>query len=110
MFGFVKFVIRNRAYTVSKVRHAYRVRKAMWEYAKAHPQCEWCGRERDVDVHHVIPISVAPDLAGAEANMISLCADKCYLYVGHNGDYRSRYVENVKLLCNQRKVVRSGRA
>lgn len=105
MFSFIKHVVRNKAFTIKKARRLYATRKAMKAYAEAHPRCAWCGRDKDVDVHHRVPISVNPDLAGNPDNMISLCADRCHLYVGHNGDYRNRFESNLLQLIEQRRVV-----
>jgi len=108
MFDFVRYVVRNKAYTVSKARHAYATHKAMRHFKKSHPVCAWCGRSRRLDVHHIIPVSVDVSLAASEGNMLMLCRKpQCHLIVGHNGNYARRYIENLKELCTKNRVVRT---
>jgi len=62
--------------------------------------CAWCGRTEKLEVHHIQPVSVAPDLAADPDNMIMLCRKPaCHLVIGHNGSFRTRYVANVKSIC-----------
>lgn len=64
-------------------------RKAMKEYKKENPFCAYCGRSLAVDVHHKLPVSVAPERAADKQNMITLCRKpKCHLIVGHMGNYK----------------------
>lgn len=69
------------------------VRAAMESYRRYHPRCEACGKTR-VEIHHIIPVAVAPELAAEAYNLMSLCP-ACHLVLGHNGDY-GRYVPNVR--------------
>ena len=108
MFEFIKFVFRNKQFTVKKARHAYKTHKAMQKYRADNTQCAWCGRSNKLDVHHKIPVSVAPELAGEYSNMMMLCRKpQCHLQIGHNGNYARRYVENADAVCALGKVVRS---
>ena len=62
------------------------------DYLAEHPACELCGDERRrVEVHHVIPFHVAPDLELDHENLISLCngARGCHLLFGHLRNYQS---------------------
>ncbi len=104
---FVRFLIRNWRGLFAKrgsvatlgIRDSYKYRKAMKAYKAAHPNCEYCGRSKKVDVHHVIPVSVDPSLADKEENMISLCRKpNCHLIVGHMGNYKN-YNKNVRETC-----------
>ena len=62
--------------------------------------CDWCGRNKKLKVHHIEPVSVAPDKADDTNNMIMLCRKPaCHQIIGHDGDFGSRYVENVKDIC-----------
>jgi len=52
-----------------------------------------CGGTKAVEVHHLIPFSIAPDLELDPHNLITLCERKkyginCHLLVGHLGNYR----------------------
>jgi len=107
MFAFVGQLIRNNSFTVKKVRRAWATRKSMNKFRNTHTECEWCGRANRLQVHHIIPVSVSPDLAGNPSNMMMLCGKGCHLRFGHNGDFRSRYVDNIKDLCSAKRVIKT---
>ena len=86
------------------VRNSPEVRKAMESYRKAHPVCEWDECSDEIEVHHIQPVSVRPDLAADTNNMISLGAKRCHLCVGHAGNYRLHYISNIKEICKLRKI------
>lgn len=80
------------------------VRKAMEHHRYVHPTCECgCGR-MPVDIHHVIPVSIAPSLAADPGNLMSLHHD-CHIAHGHAGDKSCRkYVTNIRENLLTRKV------
>lgn len=47
------------------------------------PACVACGRTKDVQVHHIVPVHVDPDGELREDNLITLCGDPCHLVHGH---------------------------
>lgn len=61
----------------SKVRSAY-VRK--------HPTCEACGTLKDLNVHHVKPFHLRPELELDPGNLITLCREH-HFYIGHRGNW-----------------------
>lgn len=84
------------------------VRHNMEQYRSDHPACEWCGKTKDVQVHHVQSLWLAPELAADTNNYVSLCGTPgggCHLRVGHAGNFGTRCVTNVKEMCRQRIVV-----
>lgn len=85
------FVARNLAFSVQNVRKLPSVRRAMREYdEEVGNRCEFCFRTGDADVHHIRPVSVAPELAACKSNMICLCRKKgCHLVVGHLGNWKT---------------------
>ena len=109
MFDFIRFVIRNPSYITKNTRRAWKTRKAMKVF-RSNPEnarCAYCGREGGLDVHHIEPVSVAPEKANDWRNMIMLCRKrKCHLVIGHEGDFGGRYVENVQEICNKQRVVK----
>jgi hypothetical protein len=112
VFEFVRYVARNPAEVTRGVRRLWRVRRAMAAFRgrPENSECAWCGRSRRLEVHHIIPVSVAPDLADDQGNMLMLCRKPaCHQVIGHNGDFKSRYVENVLDVCadSERQVVRT---
>ena len=73
----------------------------MHHYKVAHPDCEACGHKPVTlislnEVHHIIPVSVAPDKAADTNNMITLCRP-CHICLGHCGDKACRkYCPNIR--------------
>jgi 5-methylcytosine-specific restriction endonuclease McrA len=62
-------------------------------YIENHPACALCGSYVAVEVHHIQPFNIAPELELDETNCISLCEYKkfgvnCHLLFGHHGNYR----------------------
>ncbi len=112
MFEFIRFVVRNPSYVTKNARKAWATRKSMNAFRDKpeNAECGWCGRSKKLEVHHIQPVSVAPDIAADHNNMIMLCRKPaCHQVVGHDGDFGRRYVENVKELCddNNQRVVKT---
>lgn len=71
-----------------------RLRKA---HLKKEPCCAVCGRARDVEVHHVVPVSFDPDREFDAHNLITLCATPCHAMFGHFFCYHC-YNKNVRIM------------
>lgn len=102
MFEFIRFAIRNPGYVTRNARAAWATRTAMKTFSEQpeNRECAWCGRKGSLEVHHIHPVSVAPDKAADPGNMIMLCRKPaCHLVIGHDGDFGGRFVENVKAIC-----------
>jgi len=108
MLDFIRFAIRNPSYVTRNARKSWDTRKAMDAYREkpGNDCCAYCGRDQGLHVHHIVPVSVAPELAADPTNFIMLCGKGCHLVIGHEGHYGGRYVENVRELCQAQKVVR----
>ena len=69
-------------------------------HLKENPTCAACGGESGVEVHHIKPFHLAPELELDPKNLVSLCESKkygvnCHLFFGHLGNYQ---VENPHVL------------
>lgn len=76
--------------------HTNRKRSPRWKQAKAmhlvmEPTCAACRGETRVQVHHIRPFHLQPEMELDLANLISLCMgpNECHLRVGHGGDYKA---------------------
>ena len=58
--------------------------------------CAWCGSVKDVEIHHIQPQHLRPDLARDTNNMVSLCRLD-HLRVGHRGCFTNS-VTNLLLI------------
>lgn len=54
------------------------------------PYCEACGSQANLQVHHIIPFNVRPELELSYTNLIALCMgpNECHLKLGHGGSFR----------------------
>ena len=74
-------------------------RSNQWPTArKAHlelyPACAVCGGSVDIQVHHIRPFHLHPDLELDPGNLVTLCESKkagvnCHLWFGHLGNFKS---------------------
>jgi hypothetical protein len=64
------------------------VRKA---YLKANPVCAACGSSSFLQVHHIKPFRIEPNLELDPTNLITLCMSKneCHLTLGHGDDFKA---------------------
>jgi len=63
-------------------------------HLQMHPVCEVCGGSQKLEVHHIRPFHLHPELELSPSNLITLCeANKgganCHLFVGHLGNFKS---------------------
>lgn len=75
-------------------------RQVRRDHLDLNPVCEVCGGDRKLEVHHIEPFHIRPDLELNPVNLITLCESGkgglvCHLAVGHLGNYRS-WNRNVK--------------
>lgn len=76
----------------NKVRYASRspkwtsVRK---EHLKNYPNCAACGKNKNLEVHHIEPVHINPDRELDPGNLITLCSDPCHIVFGHLLDFKS---------------------
>jgi 5-methylcytosine-specific restriction endonuclease McrA len=58
--------------------------------------CVCCSSKKQIEVHHVLPRHIRPDLAVDMTNLIALCKG-CHLRIGHLGSYFT-YNATIKLV------------
>lgn len=69
--------------------HWRTVRRA---HLKVEYWCRVCGSTNGLEVHHVIPFHLKPELELMQSNLITLCehvGTNHHLKIGHNGDFHS---------------------
>lgn len=72
--------------------------KAREEHLKSNPLCAVCSGHEMVEVHHIRPFHLHPDLELDPSNFITLCESKkngvnCHLLFGHLGSFKSFNVD-----------------
>jgi len=99
-------------------------RSADWEYVrnthiKNHPVCALCGTSKDLQVHHIKPFNIYPELELDPKNLITLCTSKywgfsCHLIAGHGGCFKYENpwihedIEKLKLIANPVYIKKHG--
>ena len=74
-------------------------RSSKWTSTRKHHlekngECALCGGKKKLNVHHIKPFHVHPELELEPSNLITLCEDKgdgvyCHLFFGHLGSFKS---------------------
>lgn len=77
---------------------------------KAHlvrePYCQYCGGTEKLQVHHIRPFHLHPELELDPNNLITLCeapGKDCHLRFGHEGNFRTGYDVNIVELCRKHR-------
>ena len=84
LFGYAEYgVLRSSGW--SKVR-------ANW--IKANPKCLACGTTHNLDVHHIKPYHLFPELELDTTNLVTLCR-KHHYEIGHFRDWRKYNIDVV---------------
>jgi 5-methylcytosine-specific restriction protein A len=55
------------------------------EFVRRHPRCETCGGAYNLNVHHIKPFHLYPELELDEGNLITLCREH-HFRIGHDPD------------------------
>ena len=87
-FNVTKSLFRERAKATDRspkwpgVEHKFR---------KTHPTCEACGYDKVIQVHHIQPFHMHPELELEVTNLISLCMgpNECHLKIGHGDNFKN---------------------
>jgi hypothetical protein len=58
--------------------------------------CVCCTSKKKIEVHHMLPRHIRPDLAVDQTNLIALCKD-CHFHIGHLNSYHT-YNDNIELV------------
>lgn len=84
-----------------EIRYATRSKgwsKVRKEHLINNPNCAACGRNKKLEVHHIIPVHISPDKELNLDNLITLCDTPCHIVFGHLMNYKS-WNENVTNDC-----------
>ena len=90
-------MIKKIRYFKSVVREKLKSkrRSPQWDeirdkFVEKNPTCAACGSEKKLQVHHIQPFHLRPELELSEENLIVLCMDvnECHLKIGHGGSFR----------------------
>lgn len=85
MINRIKFALQGRSSKWHEVRHLHLLVQG---------SCRACDSRKKLEVHHIQPFDLNPELELEPSNLITLCR-KCHLIFGHFGSYRT-YNPNVQ--------------
>lgn len=77
----------------------YKITKAKRNYVQIHSECAICGSQKNIEIHHVIPVHIDLSLSCNFDNFISLCDinnSSCHRWIGHFGDFRNKWNLNIR--------------
>lgn len=72
----------------------YDITRAKKDYLVLHPECAFCGCQKNIEIHHIQPLHLFPNLACDFHNFISLhdnSNNSCHRWFGHLGNFSSKY-------------------
>lgn len=102
--GMLKKILKKVRSTHSELREKIKSvrRSPRWDdvrdmYIATHESCAACGSMEKIQVHHIKPFHIYPELELEESNLIALCMseNECHLSLGHGGSFRC-YNPNIK--------------
>lgn len=81
-------ILRERKKRKERDPHWHTVEK---RHKRTNPFCAACGGEFTIQVHHIQPFHLKPEMELEPTNLISLCMGKyeCHLKVGHGGSWKA---------------------
>lgn len=94
----ISLIHRSFVKLISSFREAQksRTRSPHWstlrdQHLKENGECAACGSKKSLQVHHIRPFHLQPELELDPENLITLCMDEwdCHLTIGHGGSFRS---------------------
>lgn len=85
-----RIVIANCPVKIKKFRNEMTAKKRraikLWLLDRTGGKCEMCGRTVEygtMSLHHILPVSMAPELSTTKSNMMCLCSD-CHRKIHRN--------------------------
>lgn len=103
MFQFIKRIF---GYDTEYLKLGGAQRSPMWEakkkeFEKTHPKvCAVCGRTKNIQLHHIAPFHLHPELELESNNLTWLCENNkdvsCHLVFGHFMDFRTKYNPDIR--------------
>ena len=76
---------------------------------RENPFCAGCSKQTSLEVHHITPFHVRPDLEVDPANVMVLCRD-CHWWIGHLRDWRLHNPHVIEDAANYRQRFTEARA
>jgi 5-methylcytosine-specific restriction protein A len=92
----------------------FKMRSPEWhtvrnDYIKDHNYCRCCGSRDNLEVHHIKPFHLHPELELDPTNLITLCEgdNKCHFNIGHLRNWKTfneKVIEDAKELLDKKTM------
>jgi 5-methylcytosine-specific restriction endonuclease McrA len=85
----IKFLLSGLRSVPTRKKRSSKWRALEQKFSEENPLCAACGSHKYLQVHHIKPFHLFPELELDENNLITLCMDKydCHLKIGHAGNF-----------------------
>ena len=83
--------IKDKFFCPAGTKRSSKWRKVRKAYIEKNNFCACCEKTTKLQVHHIVPFHINPELELEESNLITLCVNKtlnCHLIVGHRGNFK----------------------
>ena len=87
MFQFIRDRFLGKVLQGQRRSSKWRIVRA--EYLKEHPTCECCGGKKGIEVHHILPFHLFPELELRKENLMSLCKKRGCHFAMHLYSWKS---------------------
>lgn len=101
----------NIVKTISEYFSGMPARSSRWPavraaHLRANPRCAACGTKDKLEVHHIFPFFLHPELELVGTNLLTLCetGGNCHLMIGHLKNWKSYNLEvrkDAEVLCRK---------
>lgn len=98
MINSIYFALSGRSPKWSEVRKRHLLKQ---------PMCQACGTKKGLEVHHIVPYGVNPNLELDPNNLITLCDKYCHFAIGHLMNYKSWNSDVIKDSANYLEKVQN---
>jgi hypothetical protein len=109
LFKIVHGVIRE---SLKNRRRSPEWKKVRRTHLASFPECAACGGKRLLQVHHIEPFHLDPELELDSRNLITLCMGQlCHIELGHGDDFKAfnpsiiNHAQLVRLSPHKRPIV-----
>lgn len=77
-------------------------------HLKKEPNCQLCGGTKDLQVHHIRPFHIHPELELEDTNLITLCTGNntinCHIRFGHLDNFKNKWNPDIREDCQTWKA------
>lgn len=86
-----------REHVVKRLTRSSKWPKVRKIHLKQYPNCANCGKDKSLQVHHIKPFHLHPELELSPSNLLTLCGNpRCHLDKGHLGYWKSYNVNVIE--------------